>query len=49
MYIDIINVRKYTQTSYFLKEIYTLPETNSKFAPEHRPFAPKGNESSSNL
>ncbi len=22
----------------------TLPETNSKFAPENRPFAPKGNE-----
>ena len=26
----------------------TLPETNSKFAPENRPFAPKGNETSSN-
>ena len=23
---------------------FTLPETNSNFAPENRPFAPKGNE-----
>ena len=27
---------------------HTLPGTNSEFTPENRPFAPKGNESSSN-
>ena len=51
---EIFEVRKkggfyhFTQTSIAWKIWFTLPETNSKFAPENRPKRPKRKRTSSN-